>query len=347
MSYSDLPRENIVALGPHRIMAICKELDWQPYRVVQILKWLWQKGAESFEEMTNISQDCRRLLASRFSIDRLNVISAQRASDGTTKFHLKLRDGIGIESVLIPDGGRFTVCVSTQAGCPLQCSFCRSGRTHFIRNLYWYEIVDQVVAVTKTTNRRPTNVVFMGMGEPFLNYEQVIIALSVLNADYGLKIGARHLTVSTAGIPHRIRAYAHIPLQARLAVSLNAADQLTRSKLMPISHRYPLKQVLDAVRQFVSITRRRVTFEYVLIEGINDRPHDALSLRKILSGMPCKVNLIPLNPLPGSRLRAPTPERIRQFADFLYPSMSTVTIRRSRGISVSAGCGQLAATTLP
>lgn len=338
-------QENIVALSPPEMEALCQELGWQFYRSRQILKWLWQKGANDFETMSDISHAGRQLLAARFRIGRLAMQTMRRSADGTVKFLLKLEDDTSIESVFIPEENRRTVCVSTQVGCPLRCRFCRTGQTRFVRNLAWHEIVDQVVTISKLTGQRPTNVVFMGMGEPFLNYNQVVVALSMLNADYGLKMGARHLTVSTAGIPERIRAYAHLPLQARLAVSLNAADEQTRSQLMPVNRRYPLTKVIEAVKEFIDVTHRRVTFEYVLIAGINDRPEDARSLVNLLSGLPCKINLIPLNPFPGLTLKSPSASRVRQFAESLYQNLPTVTIRRSRGASIQAGCGQLAVAT--
>lgn len=336
-------KENILGLDFRQIGMLCRQFNWQPYRQRQILKWLWQKGISDFAAMSDIPRSDREQLALHYRIGRLTLESLRQASDGTVKFLLRLEDGLGIESVFIREETRRTVCVSTQVGCPLRCSFCRTGQTRFVRNLLWHEIIDQVVVVTKATQERPTNVVFMGMGEPFLNYDQVVTALLVLNADYGPHIGARHLTVSTAGIPSAIRAYARLPIQARLAVSLNAADERTRSKLMPINHRYPLNEVLDAVREFVDLTHRRVTFEYVLVANINDRPEDARSLINLLSGVPCKINLIPLNPVPNLELRPPRPTRTRQFAKLLYPKLPAVTIRRSRGATIRAGCGQLAA----
>jgi 23S rRNA (adenine2503-C2)-methyltransferase len=280
---------------------------------------------------------------------------------------------------LTPDPGRRTVCVSTQVGCRLGCGFCYTGQLGFKRNLAWHEIASQVLSVrqylgnpkpqipnpkpadlenpkSKTQNPKPgpplssllppplTNVVFMGMGEPFLNYEATIEAAKTINAENGLGIGARRITISTSGIPEGIRAFTQVPQQFRLALSLNASDDETRSKLMPVNKLYPLKEVMAAIRAYTDAKGKRVTFEYVLVDGVNNRDKDVKQLGVLLKGIPCKLNLIPLNPFPGCELEAPTPESVEAFARKLWPLVPAVTVRRSKGASILAGCGQLAGT---
>lgn len=325
-----------------QLSALGAERGWPRYRAGQLFGWLWQKSARSFDAMTNLSKTCRAELAREFSLSFLEPETLIRDDDSTAKAAFRLDDGATVESVFIPDADRRTICVSTQAGCPLACRFCYTGRNGFTRNLAWHEIAGQVQAMQQTLRLKATNVVFMGMGEPFLNAEAVYDAIRVINADSGLGIGARHITVSTAGIPDAIRSFARFPLQCRLALSLNAADDATRSQLMPVNRRFPMADVLTAVREYVSITRRRVTFEYVMLKGVNDRPADLRNLVILLGDIPCKLNLIPFNPFPGSEFLPPSPAVIRRFAETLYPLLSAVTIRKSKGSSILAGCGQLA-----
>ncbi len=316
--------------------------DWKPYRARQLYTWLWRRGVSSFNEMTDISKDMRSTLTARYSAQRPQVIARRTDDDGTRKFTFRLADGLVVESVYIPEKDRRTVCVSTQVGCPLNCGICYTARLGFKRNLTWSEIAGQVLDVRALTGTRISNVVFMGMGEPFLNYTATVTAIRELNRSQGLCIGARRMTVSTAGIPDQIRRYAGFPLQAKLAVSLNAADNATRDRLMPINHKHPLEQLMPAVREFVETKGKRVTFEYVLIDGVNDRPEDAVNLTRLLAGIPCKVNLIPFNPFPGCEFESPDDTVVERFAESLYPGLPAVTIRRSRGASIRAACGQLA-----
>jgi 23S rRNA (adenine2503-C2)-methyltransferase len=300
-----------------------------------------------FAAMTDIARDARRLLAGRFEVFVPRCAGRRDADDGTVKFAFTLADGSVVESVFIPDADRRTVCVSTQTGCALGCAICRTGTLGAGRNLGWHEIAGQVLDVGRLVGARVTNVVFMGMGEPLFNYQNVTAALTELNLDRGLNIGARKLTVSTAGIPDRIREFARFPLQAKLAVSLNAADDETRSRLMPVNDRWPLAELVPAVREFTAIRGKRVTFEYVLVAGVNDRERDALGLAALLRGIPCKVNLIPFNPFPGCALAAPSREAVERFRDLLLPRLPAVTIRRSRGRDIAAACGQLAGDSGP
>lgn len=320
-----------------------EKLGWERYRPLQIFQWLYQKDADSFDQMTNLSKQFRAELAERFYISRLEPVRTIKSEDRTTKCTFTLQDGNLIESVLIFDQNRRTICLSTQAGCSLACRFCATGRIGFKRNLKWFEIVEQAQALIRTTNVKPTNIVLMGMGEPLLNLDEVLKAVKVINSNYGLRIGARRITISTAGIPEGILQIAQFPLQVRLAISLNATDDKTRSELMPVNKRYPLKTLLNAAREYVKITRRRLTFEYVLIQGVNNLPLDAQRLTKLLKNIPCKINLIPFNPFPGTKFQPPSEDDVKRFAQTLYPHLPAVTIRKSKGGSIQAGCGQLAA----
>jgi len=347
--------------------ALCAELGWPRYTAGQILTWLWQKGVDDIAAMTNLSKERRALLAERYTIGRLELLRTLDDEDGTTKFTFKLEDGNVIESVLIPDGpsslaphpspaasGRRTVCVSTQVGCKLGCSFCYTGTLGFKRDLAWHEIASQVLSVRqrlKDCGALPppssllpppiTNVVFMGMGEPFLNYDATIEAAKTINAENGLGIGARRITISTSGIPDGIRAFTKLPEQFRLALSLCASDDETRSDLMPVNKLYPLREVMAAIREYTEAKGKRVTFEYVLVDGINNRDKDVKQLAALLKGIPCKVNLIPLNPFPGCELKAPSEQSVDAFARKLWPLVPAVTVRRSKGARILAGCGQL------
>jgi 23S rRNA (adenine2503-C2)-methyltransferase len=351
-----------------QLEALCAELGWPRYAAQQVFTWLWQKGVDDIAAMTNLSKERRALLAERYSVGRPVLLRTLDDEDGTTKFTFKLEDGNVIESVFIPDNDRGTVCVSTQVGCKLGCAFCYTGQLGFKRDLGWHEIAAQVLSVRqhlgshKSQGESPkseaapdlsispfplplvTNVVFMGMGEPFLNYDATIEAARIINAENGLGIGARRITISTSGIPDGIRAFTQVPQQFRLALSLNASDDETRSKLMPVNKLHPLKEVIAAIRTYTDARGKRVTFEYVLVDGVNNRDKDVKQLAVLLKGIPCKLNLIPLNPFPGCELEAPTPESVEAFARKLWPLVPAVTVRRSKGASILAGCGQLAGT---
>jgi len=372
--------QDLRSLTVARLQALCAELGWPRYTAAQIFTWLWQKGVDDIAAMTNLSKERRALLAERYSLSRPELLRTLDDEDGTTKFTFKLEDGNVIESVFIPEtpppapspsslapgSGRRTVCVSTQVGCKLGCDFCFTGTLGFKRDLAWHEIATQVLAVrqhlgsAKSQGESPksdsssdlsispfpfpliTNVVFMGMGEPFLNYDATIEAAKTINAENGLGIGARRITISTSGIPDGIRAFTTLPQQFRLALSLNASDDETRSQLMPVNRIHPLKEVMAAIRAYTDAKNKRVTFEYVLVDGINNRDKDVKQLAALLKGIPCKLNLIPLNPCPGCKLKPPTPESVETFARKLWPLVPAVTVRRSKGASILAGCGQLA-----
>ncbi|MGQ9677716.1 MAG: 23S rRNA (adenine(2503)-C(2))-methyltransferase RlmN [bacterium] len=333
---------DIKSLTIEQLVQFCEKQGWEEYRAYQIFVWLYQKNAAKFDEMTNLSKRLREELNRHFYISNLLPVRTLSSTDSAVKLTLALEDNNAIESVLLFDRNRRTICVSSQVGCPLNCRICATARLGFKRNLKWYEIVEQVQALTREKGVVPTNIVFMGMGEPLLNLNEVIEAIKVMNSNYGLKIGARRITVSTAGIPDGIYRLAESSIQVRLAVSLNASNDPIRSMLMPINHRYPIKMLLEAVHKYYAITHRRVTFEYVLVDGVNNFQEDGLRLVQLLKDIPCKINLIPFNPFPGSTFRPPSPAAVKKFAQSLYPHLPAVTIRKSKGSKILAGCGQLA-----
>lgn len=332
---------DLKSLTLNQLKELVKELGWEEYRVTQLFSWIWQKGINDIDQMTNLAKTKRELLKEKHYISQLKLSATQQAPDHTQKFLFTLADNHTVESVYIPESYRKTVCVSTQVGCALGCQICYTGQIGFTRNLKFFEIADQVLQVQKITQQKLTNVVFMGMGEPFLNYAECLKAVEILNSDFGLNIGARKITVSTVGITDKIYEYARFPLQVKLAISLNGTDDKTRNYLMPITRKYPLKELIEAIRYYTKMKRKRVTFEYVLVRGVNDGVQDAAKLRKLIIDIPCKINLIPFNPFPGCELKSPNINEVERFAEILYPGLPAVTIRKSKGAEILAGCGQL------
>jgi len=317
----------------------------KPYRAAQIFSWIYQRHAVSFEEMTNIARDDRALLASVFAISPLPVLQVERSSDGTRKFLFGLGDGHTVESVLIPDEDRQTLCISSQVGCRQACRFCLTGRGGFVRDLASHEISGQVLEVARILAREGaqgiTNIVLMGMGEPLANLDAVIGALRLITSDQGLGFSPRRVTVSTSGLVPEIGKLAKAGTKVNLAVSLNATTDDVRDLIMPVNRRYPIKELLAACRRFPLEPRRRITFEYVLLNGVNDSREDALRLAALLRGIKCKVNLIPFNPFPGSEFRRPDDGAVRRFQQVLLDHHLTALVRESRGRDISAACGQL------
>ena len=311
------------------------------YRGRQLHDWIYQKGARSLSEISVFPKQWREALAD-VPIGRSILHYRSEAPDGTVKYLLRLADGHIIETVGIPTDKRLTVCVSSQVGCPMACDFCATGKGGFIRNLARHEIVDQVLTVQEGFGQRVSNIVFMGMGEPLLNLDAVIGAVKSLNQDLG--IGMRSLTISTVGIPNRIRQLAQHQLQVTLAVSLHASNQTVREQLIPSARRYPLEALLDDCREYVQLTGRRVTFEYILLAGLNDLPEHAVELARHLRGFQSHVNLIPYNPISEVDYQRPSPPRIQAFVDALEKQHVAVSVRRSRGLEKDAACGQLRAS---
>ncbi|HTS88267.1 MAG TPA: 23S rRNA (adenine(2503)-C(2))-methyltransferase RlmN [Gemmatimonadales bacterium] len=308
------------------------------YRTRQLLPRLWQRPARSWREVTELPAELRDRLELAWPLARLELATSQVSADGTRKYLWRLADGEFVESVLIPSGTRRTLCISSQAGCALGCVFCATGQMGFRRNLTPFEIAGQVrEVILATPDDKPTNIVFMGMGEPLLNWPAVDVALTILNSPEGLGIGARHITVSTVGIIPGMRALASRPEQFRLAISLHSAGAESRLGLMPIERKYPLAEVLDAARAF----QKRITFEYVLIEGRNDSPREADQLAALARRSGALVNLLPLHPGGAAGLAPSSPTKIRAFAERLRSRRVEAVVRRSRGLDISAACGQL------
>lgn len=314
------------------------------YRADQILAWLYARGVEDPHAMSDLALDLRTRLADSFRMRALETLRLQRSADGTCKAALQASDGAVVEAVLIPDEGRTTLCLSTQVGCPLACSFCATGAMGFTRNLTTAEIVDQVCRMREALepDERITNVVFMGMGEPLLNLPAVLRAIRILMHPRAFALAGRRITVSTAGLVPRIRPLLE-GAPVNLAVSLHATTDALRDELVPLNRRFPLDALLGELRSLETLSPRRpIFFEYTLLAGVNDAPEDAERLLRLLRGLPSKLNVIPVNPHPGSPYGAPGPEVTHRFLGILARGGMTVTLRRSRGADIDAACGQLA-----
>jgi 23S rRNA (adenine2503-C2)-methyltransferase len=334
--------QNLLDLVPAEadaaLRAFAAEVGQPSYRATQVLRRLWVNPAPDFAAMTDLPAEFRAQLAARFALPRLEVVARQQSRDGTQKFLFRLHDGQTIETVAIPEGNRVTLCISSQAGCALQCAFCATGAMGFQRNLRVFEIAGQVREMRLLDPPVDvTNIVFMGMGEPMMNWGAVDPALTILNDPMGLGIGARHITISTVGVLPGIIALANRPEQFRLAISIHAPSDELRRELMPINTKYPLADVIAAAKDF----DRRVTFEYVMLGGVNDGEVHALQLAALARECRAFVNLIPLHP-GGARGFTPTPtDRIVAFARELRAEGVEVAIRKSRGMDIAAACGQL------
>ncbi len=325
-------------VGRKRIETWAEERGLPRYRAEQIVRRLWIAPVPSWQEATELPKALRDSLEAAWPLPRLSEVTSQRSQDGTVKYLWRLHDGEMIESVLIPSGTRRTLCISSQAGCALGCVFCATGTMGFRRNLSPWEIAGQVrEVVLRDAADKPTNVVFMGMGEPLLNWPAVDVTLSILNHAEGLGIGARHITVSTVGILPGMEKFAARPEQVRLAISLHAPTSERRRAIMPVEKKYDLDAVLTAAARF----RKRVTFEYVLIGGKNDTDADADQLAKLARKLGALVNLLPLHPGGAPTLTPTPPARIRAFADRLRNQGVEASVRRSRGLDINAACGQL------
>jgi 23S rRNA (adenine2503-C2)-methyltransferase len=306
-----------------------------------MVHWIYQKYACEIASITEFSKDLRNKLERLAYISNLTAVTRLESRDGTEKFLFALEDGQTIESVLIPDEDRLTLCVSSQVGCAVGCRFCLTGKIGFIRNLRAHEIVDQIIAVNRSLGpqKRITNIVLMGMGEPLANFDEVIEALRRIVTLLG--ISKRKITLSTSGVVPKIALLAEKGPGVNLAISLNATTDATRSEIMPINKKYPLRSLLDACRKYPLGTGRRITIEYVLISGVNDSPADAERLVRILRGLRCKINLIPLNPHPGSIFKRPADSEVARFQEILIKHRMTALVRESKGSDILAACGQL------
>jgi 23S rRNA (adenine2503-C2)-methyltransferase len=336
---------NIIEFTREQLVAWLIERDIATYRADQILKWIYMHQADSFDLMTNLSKDIRRLLAQHFDIGRLEAEKIETSRDGSRKYLFKLSDGKHIESVLIPERDHYTLCVSSQVGCAQGCLFCLTATGGFERNLTRAEIIAQVRDIKNELDdpEQLRNIVFMGMGEPLANYKNLVSALdTITDNDAGLRFATRRITVSTAGLATRFTALGR-DTKVNLAISLNATDNDTRSRLMPINRNYSLEVLLKACRTFPLPAGRRITFEYILIKGLNDSEDDARRLARLLQPIRCKINLIPFNKHEGCDYERPPESDIQAFYKILFDKNYTVIIRRSKGQDISAACGQLRA----
>ncbi|MFH1673898.1 MAG: 23S rRNA (adenine(2503)-C(2))-methyltransferase RlmN [Pseudomonadota bacterium] len=322
--------------------------DWlnhkgiEPYRAGQILRWVYLRYATSFDHMTDLPKPLRRLLSGHFTIGRLETARIEQSNDGSRKYLFKLEDGNFIESVLIPEKTHWTLCISSQIGCAQRCRFCLTGRGGFVRNLTSAEIINQVWEIQKElkSDMKLTNIVLMGMGEPLANYDNVIAALRVFTSNNGLQFSNRKVTLSTAGLVPGIEQLGR-DITVNLALSLNAADNEKRNFLMPINRKYPLETLVNACKNFPLPPRKRITFEYILMSGVNDSPEDARRLAKLLRPLRAKINLIPFNTFEEGDFKRPAEAAILAFQKILIDNHYTTMIRYSKGTDISAACGQL------
>ena len=311
------------------------------FRAEQIFKWLYVEKVKSFDDMTNLSLELREKLKQNYSICNYNIIKKQESSDGTKKYLFDVLDGNAIETVLMQYHHGKTVCVSSQIGCKMGCKFCASTGIKFIRNLTPGEIVEQILAVEQDINDRISNIVFMGIGEPLDNYDNVIKAIKILNNQKGLNIGTRHISLSTSGLVPRIYDLANENIQCTLSISLHATTDEKRSSMMPINNRYNIEELMKACKDYIKITNKRISFEYALAKDNNDNLDDAKRLVKLLKGMICHVNLIPINKIENGQYSKSTNENILKFRDYLNENGIVATIRRELGSDIDAACGQL------
>jgi len=342
-------KTHIRSLPIDQLRDALRALDQPAYRGGQIADWLYQRGANSFDEMTDLPAELRGKLADRFAFSNLEIVRTLGSRDRTRKFLFCLHDNNLIESVLIPASpalygsrsDRRTICISTQVGCAYGCKFCASGLEGFSRNLQPHEIVEQIMAVEGETGEKVDNIVFMGMGEPLANLENLLRAIQIINGPWGLNIGARHITVSTSGLAPQIRKLADQPLQVRLAISLHGATDEVRNRIMPINSRYNLKTLLAACDYYVSRKKQRLTFEYILIDQVNDSEDQAALLSKHARRLRAKVNLIPYNTVEGLSWSRPSEQRQETFLSIVREHGVIVTLRREKGHDIDAACGQL------
>lgn len=316
-------------------------LGEKKYRAEQIFKWIYVEKIKEFDEMTNLSIELREKLKKEYTMCNFRILKKQEASDGTKKYLFDVLDGNAIESVLMEYHHGKTICVSSQIGCKMGCKFCASTGIKFVRSLTCGEIVEQVLAVEQDIGDKISNIVFMGIGEPFDNYENVMKAIKILNNQKGLNIGARHISISTSGLVPMIYKFADEELQCTLSISLHATNDEKRSKMMPINNRYNIEELMKACKYYIEKTNKRISFEYALAKDNNDNLNDAKELVKLLKGMLCHVNLIPINKIENGDYVKSTNENIIKFRDYLNANGIVATIRRELGSDIDAACGQL------
>ncbi len=337
---------NIRHLSQKEIRHLMDSWGEKSFRAEQVYEWIWTKGAGSFDDMSNLSKDLRERLKAEFVLHPITLESQFQSEDGTVKFGFKLHDGHFVEGVLIPANGRYTACISSQVGCSLSCRFCATGTIPLKRNIQFDEIYDQAYLIneqSKALYGQPlTNIVYMGMGEPLLNYKNVVASIHRITSNNGMGMAPKRITVSTVGVAKMIRKLADEQLRVNFALSLHVADEEKRRQVMPITESNNLDDLKDAVRYFYQQTKIPVTYEYTLLRGFNDTPDDAKALAKFCKATPCKVNLIEYNPVEGSQFERSAESDTERFMAYLASCGLTVSLRRSRGKDVDAACGQLA-----
>jgi 23S rRNA (adenine2503-C2)-methyltransferase len=341
-----MAKVNILGFTRSQLEKELESLGQKSFRGRQIFKWVYQRLQDDFLAMTDLTRDLRTSLDEQYEIQGLEIQEKAVSKDGTEKFLFRLDDGHPMESVLIPDDerGRKAVCISSQAGCALACGFCATGTMGLLRDLTVGEIVGQLMYLRILYGRECFhNVVLMGMGEPLNNYSNLIEALQIMTDSIGLGLGAKRITVSTSGVTPRIRKLADSRLNVRLALSLHTAIQEKRERIMPVARTFALDKLIDAVRYYAEVTGQRVTFEYILFDGFNDTLEDIKALARLVEGIPCKINILAYNPVPGLPFSRPSDEKVDWFGRQLYPRTPAVTVRKSRGRDIDAACGQLAA----
>ncbi len=333
---------NILSCEEQSVKQILKNKGYQAFRVIQIFEWIYKKRVKSFDEMTNLSKDLRSFLKKNYLLYSLKLKKIERSQDKETKKYLfELEDGYFIESVLILSEKRRTVCVSSQVGCEVKCTFCASGKKGFFRNLKAFEIIEQILQVSKDIDKDITHVVFMGMGEPLLNLKEVVKAIKVISSDKYLKISQRRITISTSGILESFEKLKQKNLKVNLALSLHAPTDDIRKKIMPYVKRYRLKDLMKALKDYASYTKRDISFEYILIDGINDSIECAKKLYWLLKDIQCSVNLIPYNEIDGLNYKRSSHKKIFKFKSFLISKKINVSQRYTKGKDIAASCGQL------
>jgi 23S rRNA (adenine2503-C2)-methyltransferase len=320
-----------------------KKNNCRDFHLKQIEEWIYKKNISSFEEMTNLSKDLRDKLNKNFNLYSLKLKKCQLSKDKQTKKYLfQLEDGYLIETVLILSNNRRTVCLSTQVGCSIKCSFCASGQKGFFRNLKSYEIIEQIIHVANDMKDKPTHIVFMGMGEPLLNLKEVLRSITIISSNEGFNISQRKITISTVGILENIKKLKEKSLKINLALSLHAPNDEVRNKIIPFSRKYKLKDLIKEVKLYFKETKRDISFEYILIEDINDSLDHAKQLSFLLKNIQCSINLIPYNPVKGLNYKKPDKDKIKKFKSYLLKNNFVVTQRYTKGDDISAACGQLA-----
>ena len=318
-----------------------QEIGEKPFRAEQIFKWIYQEKVKTFDEMTNLSLELRKKLEEKYILCNYNILKKQESKDGTIKYLFDVLDGNAIETVLMRYHHGNSICVSSQIGCKMGCKFCASTGINFIRSLTSGEIVEQIIAVEQDTGEKISNVVFMGIGEPFDNYDNVVNAIKIINHPKGLNIGARHISISTSGLVPKIYQLAEENIQCTLSISLHATDNEKRSSMMPVNNVYPIEELMKACKDYIKKTNRRISFEYALAKDNNDNLEDAKQLVKLLKGMLCHVNLIPINKIENGKYDKSSNENIMKFRDYLNDHGIVATIRRELGSDIDAACGQL------